>query len=457
MLYTILQERFVMANLIKNANLEIEKAKAISDKRLEGLRRYKQANSLFQEKYQKLESAIGQFTQGGHQVSTHVSGILGEFKTIFTSDISTFINEDEPMRVFGDIHGAGEDFTRLQGLYRESTYNVELLKEKLIASEKARVTTGTIGTANIDHSRTLDALKREITSQQEEIRKLRSQSPSGSGSNQEYETKIRTLQSRIQDLESQIRTQKLDFDNQLRNYTSKIENLERQLKLTNTPKSEVYNSTNVLSSGYTPVGSGNQNFGAPSVTTPQKGGSSYGTGYTPTYTSGNTMSVSTPGTTQPKPSTGGVVSGESSYSYSGSSSSVTTPTQRATGNNYSSNYGATGETTGYGVTTGTTSYGATGATGTTTGYSSTTYGSTGVTGTYGTSSGLGGSGVRTSGTVGGVTGTSNISSSGNYSSTLGFGATSSNLSGSSSNLSGSGTTSYNTGKTTGTGGYTFSK
>jgi hypothetical protein len=34
MLNTILQERFTMANLIKNANLEIEKVKSISDRRL---------------------------------------------------------------------------------------------------------------------------------------------------------------------------------------------------------------------------------------------------------------------------------------------------------------------------------------------------------------------------------------------------------------------------------------
>jgi hypothetical protein len=41
MLNSFLQERFVMANIIKNSNLEIEKARAISEKRLEGLRKYK--------------------------------------------------------------------------------------------------------------------------------------------------------------------------------------------------------------------------------------------------------------------------------------------------------------------------------------------------------------------------------------------------------------------------------
>lgn len=34
MLNSFLQERFIMANIVKNSNMEIEKAKAISEKRL---------------------------------------------------------------------------------------------------------------------------------------------------------------------------------------------------------------------------------------------------------------------------------------------------------------------------------------------------------------------------------------------------------------------------------------
>lgn len=47
MLNSFLQERFVMANIVKNANLEIEKAKAISEKRLEGIRRYKNDKQMY--------------------------------------------------------------------------------------------------------------------------------------------------------------------------------------------------------------------------------------------------------------------------------------------------------------------------------------------------------------------------------------------------------------------------
>lgn len=40
MLNSFLQERFMMANLVKNANLEIEKAKAISTRRDESVKRF---------------------------------------------------------------------------------------------------------------------------------------------------------------------------------------------------------------------------------------------------------------------------------------------------------------------------------------------------------------------------------------------------------------------------------
>jgi hypothetical protein len=38
MLNTVLEERFAMANLVKQANLEIEKVRTISDKRAQALK-----------------------------------------------------------------------------------------------------------------------------------------------------------------------------------------------------------------------------------------------------------------------------------------------------------------------------------------------------------------------------------------------------------------------------------
>ena len=45
------------------------------------------------------------------------------------------------------------------------------------------------------------------------------------GNTQEYEIKIRTLNSKIQELESQIRTQKVDYEGQLRSKNTLVREL----------------------------------------------------------------------------------------------------------------------------------------------------------------------------------------------------------------------------------------
>ena len=55
MINTILEERFAMANMVKHANLEIEKAKSISTERLEGFRILKQSSTVLQAKIENLE------------------------------------------------------------------------------------------------------------------------------------------------------------------------------------------------------------------------------------------------------------------------------------------------------------------------------------------------------------------------------------------------------------------
>lgn len=65
-----------------------------------------------------------------------------------------------------------------------------------------------------------------------EISKLKSQ-PTASiniqGNTQEYEIKIKTLNSRIQELQSQLRTQKVEYEGQLRNKNMAIRELEGKL------------------------------------------------------------------------------------------------------------------------------------------------------------------------------------------------------------------------------------
>ena len=403
MLYTILQERFTMANLIKNANLEIEKAKAISDKRLEGLRRYKQANSAFIEKYKKLESALA-------PQMAHLGGagsFFSEIRTYIDGDFSTIVIEEEPMRIFGDLHGTGEDFARLQGMYREAMYNVDLLREKLIASEKARVSTGTTG---IDQSRTLDALRKELHDTHEEIKRLRTQHgvdrssvPSGAS-----EAELRNLRSRNQDLEAQLRTAKNEYDNQIRALESKlreangkIETYERQLRSAKVEDSRA--------TGYTPVTPSSQtSFGTTSTPKPNTGSAAYGSGNTPSSSSSSSYTPVNLGTTNL--SNSGVKQATSNYGYT---ANYTTGASNLSGSgSLTSSIGAGLTSSGVrAVGTTATSYTPSSSSGSYTGYTGATTGTTGSTsyGTYGTTGNTGTTGATgttygagtTFGTVGG--------------------------------------------------------
>jgi uncharacterized coiled-coil protein SlyX len=66
-----------------------------------------------------------------------------------------------------------------------------------------------------DKEKIIENLSKQIVSLTSEIGNLKSQSSVNvniSSNTQEYEIKIRTLNSRIQELESQLRTQRVDFE-----------------------------------------------------------------------------------------------------------------------------------------------------------------------------------------------------------------------------------------------------
>lgn len=63
MLNSFLQERFLMANLVKNANLEIEKAKSISGRSTESIKAYESEIGMLQGYISKIRSSLaGQLT-----------------------------------------------------------------------------------------------------------------------------------------------------------------------------------------------------------------------------------------------------------------------------------------------------------------------------------------------------------------------------------------------------------
>ena len=417
---TIIDERFTMANLLKDANLQIEKSKAIADQRGEAYRTLRQSFALSSTKLENLERELGVIAKNFENNSS-VSGelrrlFLGleETRNALTVDPKTF-QIDEIVHVLGDIHGNGDGFIRLQSAFRALERENQLLKDKYVKWQK------TVPNAQVlsDKERIIENLSKQIASLTTEVSTIKSQ-PTGSVrvdvNSQEYEIKIRTLNSRIQELESQLRTQKVDYEGQIRQKNNFIRELEERLnskvgesgatRLESSNVERMSSSQHSNSSGSNLASSYTAGNSAVSSNLSQTGGmKTYGT-----YgTSGTGVTSTNYGATSS--TTSNVVPGASSSSSyrtstyntelsgSGVRQSGTGPTYGAT---TSSTYQATGLTGATGAT------GATGVTG-----ASGTYQASGVSGaSYGASGSGSGSGVRYatsmsgSGQVGGTSATS---------------------------------------------------
>ena len=77
------------------------------------------------------------------------------------------------MRILGDFEGSGKDFSRILSFLRERDAEVELLKTRLIDTEKRVVSHDFSG---VDDERTIASLKAENSSLTRQIDQLRSSS-----------------------------------------------------------------------------------------------------------------------------------------------------------------------------------------------------------------------------------------------------------------------------------------
>jgi hypothetical protein len=146
MLNTILEERFAMANLVKQANLEIEKVKTISDKRAVALReketQFLQISKQLSE-FHKVVGDLYQTTEGRRILSGSSS-----FSKLFT-DLDQWISSsfvvrlDEPVKILGDFVGSGNEWNRVQSLLREREREIEVLRLRILEIEKASLKRGT--------------------------------------------------------------------------------------------------------------------------------------------------------------------------------------------------------------------------------------------------------------------------------------------------------------------------
>ena len=152
---------------------------------------------------------------------------LDEVRNALVIDPKT-LHVDEIVHVLGDIHGNGDGYIRLQSAFRALERENQLLKDKYVRWQKEVPNAQVLS----DKERIIENLSRQIAGLTTELSTVRSQPSTSVNVNanvQEYEIKIRTLNSRIQELESQLRTQKVDYEGQLRQKNNYIRELEERM------------------------------------------------------------------------------------------------------------------------------------------------------------------------------------------------------------------------------------
>lgn len=191
MLNTILEERFAMANLVKQANLEIEKVKSISDKRAATLReketQFLQISKQLSEFYKVVNTLYE--TSEGRRVFSGSSAFSKLFTDLGDWMKSEFVVKlDEPVKVIGDFVGSGNEWNRIQSLLREREREIEVLKIKILDIEKTEFKKNSTSTGQ---ELTIAMLRQENDRLNRELSK--SVSSSSLSSNGQQETLIAFL------------------------------------------------------------------------------------------------------------------------------------------------------------------------------------------------------------------------------------------------------------------------
>jgi hypothetical protein len=177
---TILEERFAMANMVKSANLEIEKSKSISTQRLESYRLLRQNVALSQSKFENFERELGIISKNFEtnpsiaQELRRLTVGLDEIRNSLTVDVRN-LKSEESISVLGDISGSGDGFLRLQSAFRALEKENSLLRDKYVRWQKEVPNAQLLS----DKERIIENLSRQIANLSTELSQVRSQ-PSSS-------------------------------------------------------------------------------------------------------------------------------------------------------------------------------------------------------------------------------------------------------------------------------------
>lgn len=427
MLNSFLQERFLMANLVKNANFEIEKAKGLNLKRDESLRKYEGDLEVYRGFIGKIRGSLT------GQLSTELESVLGN---IYRDIDSYGATRTEIITHLGDLAITDQ---RIQSLIREKDTEIFRLREKVMGIEKLR-----FGASNeAAHQKAMQVMQEETLKLRNEISALRSEKGSAELVTS-YKNQINDLNGRIHDLEqdkSNLTSELLNLRNE---YDVKLSIFNSQISIGKAGQSGITSPGGLNSPVHEYSSPSQGSYGeirmvSSQIQQGQDGSASSSASQSRGATYGNTGSLAQSGissaSNQPSTSTYGVTQGQGASGYgtnsgvSGSGSTYgATGGLRATGIQGPS---GTGLTSGTGVTSGISgsgsaygSYGNTGVTGgltsSTTGYQGTspTYqsgtigaGNLGQSGTSGSGYSSYQSGVKGAGNIGGSSSSSSFSSS----------------------------------------------
>ena len=132
MLNSFLQERFLMANLVKNANLEIEKSKSIHLQGQGAMKSYESEIGMLQGYITKIRSSLS------GQLSEEHESILGNIFGQFDQYVQTSVIHGEPVRLLGELNVTDQ---RIQSLLREKDAEIMKLRDRVFSIEKGRIGT----------------------------------------------------------------------------------------------------------------------------------------------------------------------------------------------------------------------------------------------------------------------------------------------------------------------------
>ena len=128
MLNSFLQERFLMANLVKSANLEIEKSKNLNVKTVEGLRRYEADCEAYKGLLGKLRGSLE--GKAGIEIDSIIGNIFLEVERISAG-------QSEVIRDLGDLKISD---ARIHSLIREKDAELSRLRDELTHLTKLKTT-----------------------------------------------------------------------------------------------------------------------------------------------------------------------------------------------------------------------------------------------------------------------------------------------------------------------------